>query len=822
MKPNLHLTTAAFVTFCSLHADDSVQQPLLEPTREPIPSATPATLPDGTLLIATEAAESAKPAKATHSVPAKDFDAGEGYYVDRNKWLAIDPDKHKTAEARTVSRIPAGKYHITLHAVGENDGRSTYQVKIGTDSLPPFTAPLAKASTEEGPSYNKTWKNVELGRDDIIAVRSTIASIGANQSSRARWSGLTFTAADQQTAKALAAMPKPQAAKKTPSKPSGPPLVEPRQPDGDGSVTISGDLKTWHKVTVDLNGPYAHELDNQPNAFTDHDFSVTFTHESGAPTYRIPGYFAADGNAGESSAESGTTWRAHLSPDKAGQWSYTIHFSRGRHDALGEEGTALAPFDGKTGRFTVSQSDARLPDFRARGRLRYVGKHHLQFAGDKSYFLKAGADAPETLLGYKDFDNTRANKPGKVPLKTFSKHLADWQPGDPTWKKNKGKGLIGALNYLSGKGMNAFSFLPYNAGGDGDNVWPFVERNDKLHYDCSKLDQWGIVFDHGTNKGLFLHFKLQETENDDHKGPGAAQSLDGGDCGPERKLYLREIIARYGHNLALNWNLGEENTQTTRQQKDMMEWIQAMDAYGHPIVLHTYPDQQDKVYGHHLGKDSNLHGLSLQNSNVKHCHQQVVKWARKSTQAGKPWVVSFDEPGDAGFGMPPDDSYANMAELRKSGKAAKAPTVDDVRKYTLWGTILAGGGGVEYYFGYKLPENDLIAEDWRSRDLSWDYARHALEFFRDQDIPFQDMTCQDELVGNTKFDNSRYCFAKEGEIYLVYLPDGGSAQIKLPSGKSFNIAWFNPRTGAMAQPSALEGNTIQAPDKNDWLAVIRK
>ena len=30
--------------------------------------------------------------------------------------------------------------------------------------------------------------------------------------------------------------------------------------------------------------------------------------------------------------------------------------------------------------------------------------------------------------------------------------------------------MIGALNFLSDKGVNAFSFLTYNAGGDGDNV----------------------------------------------------------------------------------------------------------------------------------------------------------------------------------------------------------------------------------------------------------------------------------------------------------------------------------------------------------------
>jgi hypothetical protein len=83
------------------------------------------------------------------------------------------------------------------------------------------------------------------------------------------------------------------------------------------------------------------------------------------------------------------------------------------------------------------------------------------------------------------------------------------QLGDPTWQGGKGKGLVGALDYLAGRGANAVSFLTYNAGGDGNDVWPFVERDDKLHYDCSKLDQWQVVFDHAQALGLFLHFKIQ-------------------------------------------------------------------------------------------------------------------------------------------------------------------------------------------------------------------------------------------------------------------------------------------------------------------------
>lgn len=60
----------------------------------------------------------------------------------------------------------------------------------------------------------------------------------------------------------------------------------------------------------------------------------------------------------------------------------------------------------------------------------------------------------------------------------------------------------------------------------------------------------------------------------------------------------------------------------------------------------------------------------------------------------------------------------------------------DIRKLTLWGTLMAGGAGVEYYFGYALPENDLVAQDVRSRDKSWDYCRIALDFFRTEKSRF--------------------------------------------------------------------------------------
>lgn len=451
-----------------------------------------------------------------------------------------------------------------------------------------------------------------------------------------------------------------------------------RQPHGNATTTITSELKQWHKVTLTLDGPFAAETDGlankkAPNPFTDLAFNVTFTHESGSPSYQVPGYFAADGDAGNSSAESGTKWRAHLSPDKAGAWKYSVSFTMGKNVALEGGGKPFAPFDGVSGSFQIIKTDKTSRDFRSQGRLQYVGKHHLQFAGSKQYFLKAGPDAPETLLGYADFDGTVAHKKN-VPLKTWAPHLPDWREGDPTWQTGKGKGLIGALNYLAAKGVNAFSFLTYNAAGDGDNVWPFIERNQKLHYDCSKLDQWGVVFDHATALGLYLHFKLQENESDDERlgmgrKPGKLpEALDGGKLGPERKLYCRELIARFGHALALNWNIGEENTQSTEEVRDMVKYLHDTDPYRHHIVLHTFPPEQELVYELLLGDRSLLTGLSLQNS-WKAVHQKTLQWLRASAAAGRPWVVANDEQNPAGLGVPPDPGYQGHSGIAEE----KAP-----------------------------------------------------------------------------------------------------------------------------------------------------
>ncbi|MBI9017618.1 MAG: DUF5060 domain-containing protein [Phycisphaerae bacterium] len=566
------------------------------------------------------------------------------------------------------------------------------------------------------------------------------------------------------------------------------------------ATDITGQLKIWHKITFTFAGPASSETAN-PNPFLDYRLNVTFS--NGKKHYIIPGYYAADGDAANTSADSGNKWRVHFAPDNTGSWQYKVSFRKGKNIAVSNDvniGESAGYMDNQTGTFQVNQTDKKGRDMRAKGLLQYVGKGHLRFAGTGKYFLKCGTDAPENFLAYADFDGDFKTDGQKDQLvKNWQPHIKDWQKGDPTWQNGKGKGIIGAVNYLAGQGLNVFSFITMNIEGDDRNVFPYINYNERNRMDCSKLDQWEIVFAHGNNKGMYLHFKTLETENE--------LLLNKGDLGRERKLYYRELIARFGHHLALNWNLGEEiNNATTAQKIAWAKYFHDNDPYKHPIVIHNMNDPHYDL----LGNKSELTGFSLQTNqpDFSKVHDQVKNYIDRSIAAGKTWVVACDEPGDAQHALITD---------------AEDPDHDNARKNALWGAIMAGGAGIEWYFGYKHPNSDLTCQDFRSREKMWQQCRYCLDFFDKYQIPFWDMKCQDELTNN----KDDYVLCKSGEIYLVYLKNGGKVSVAANEGK-FNCGWYNPRTGdglesLLAKCEISKGNKIElsTPDKNDWLLVIR-
>jgi len=562
----------------------------------------------------------------------------------------------------------------------------------------------------------------------------------------------------------------------------------------EGQVVVSGELKKWHKVTLTFDGPEVSES-GEPNPFMDYRLDVTFT--KGDKSYAVPGCYAADGNAADSSAASGNKWRVHFVPDERGRWQYAACFRTGKDVAVSLDRSAgrATSFDGAAGVFDVGPTDKSGRDHRGQGMLRYVGKRYFQFAETGEYFIKGGADSPENFLAYFEFDQTPATH-------KFAPHAGDWRSGDATWQDGKGKNIIGALNYLASKGMNSVYFLTMNVKGDGKDVWPWTDRAERYRFDCGKLDQWEMVFEHMDKMGLMLHVVTQETEND--------QLLDRGELGVQRKLYYRELIGRFGHHPALVWNLGEENTNSDRQRKQFARYIRDLDPYDHPIVVHTYPSRRDKVFEPLLGYEY-LDGPSLQMGDMAGTHAATVKWVDRSGAAGRRWVVCLDEIGPANTGVKPDaEDYWH----------------DQVRKQALWGNLMAGGAGCEWYFGYKHAHHDLNCEDWRSRDHLWDLTRYALEFFR-QYLPFSEMRHNDALTSSP----DDYCLAKVGRVYAIYLPNGGTTKLDLGEADStFAVRWYNPRTGgALGQGTvtSITGPGTKSigypPDERakDWVVLVR-
>jgi hypothetical protein len=565
---------------------------------------------------------------------------------------------------------------------------------------------------------------------------------------------------------------------------------------GSKQGVVSGELKKWHPVTVSFRGPNAGETDNSPNPFLDYRLQVTFA-GPGGQIYHVPGFFDGDGNGGG----TGNVWRVRFSPDQAGTWTYRASFRAGEAVAVDLNAAAgkASHFDGASGSFTVGERDADAPGFLRWGRLEYVGKHYLKFR-DGPFWVKGGTDCPENFLAYKGFDNTPQGR------HQYARHVADWNPGDPDWGNGAGKGIIGALNYLASNHVNSIYFLPMNIGGDGKDTWPFVgpidpngsPANDNLHYDVSKLRQWETVFDHAQRKGIFLHFVLNEAEEPNKR------ELDNAALGTERKLFYREMVARFGHHNSLQWNVSEEydlglNLGPDRV-KEFAEYIQSVDPYDHPITVHHMGKNPDPAWLPFLG-DKRFSVTSFQYyQEVAGKGREVEKWRKKTSGTGRPLPICLDEVR----WTTPD----NLADQRKD---------------IVWPTLLSGGH-IEHFLDQRLE-----TEDFRQYEPLWMWTWYARRFM-EENLPFWEMEPRDELLkGPAASEPGNQVFAKPGEVYAVYLPDaskGGVLDLRKAPGR-FEKRWYDPRSGSFERgktilpggavvPLGLPGHSYS----EDWAVLI--
>jgi len=109
----------------------------------------------------------------------------------------------------------------------------------------------------------------------------------------------------------------------------------------------------------------------------------------------------------------------------------------------------------------------------------------------------------------------------------------------------------------------------------------------------------------------------------------------------------------------------------------------------------------------------------------------------------------------------------------------------------------------------------------------WDQTRYALEFFQTY-LPFWEMEPADHLISV----KDAYCFAKEGDVYAIYLQNGETTVLDLGSSDSeYRIKWYNPRTGAELVDGSVK--VVHGPGKvsvghppqdnnQDWAVLVKR
>ena len=503
----------------------------------------------------------------------------------------------------------------------------------------------------------------------------------------------------------------------------------------NSNFTYEGTPQVWSPHLFEFKGP---DVSEARESFLDYSLDVLFTHEDGHSIWTI-GYLS------ELNDEASSIWQAKFVPDAPGEWTYEYVFRHAPNIALNIQALNHGHgfMESGRGKFEVDSAilDAKATDFRKKGMLQDVGARYLQFSGTKEYFLKTGAGSPENILAYADFDGTYdvggTHFPalGESQLHEFEPHLRDAREGDPTWNGGKGKAILGIANYYEEVGVNAQYLVTMNVEGDGQDVFPWVSHDDPYVYDVSKLAQWQRVFEHFNSRGVLIDMLLTETENESW-----FEAVDGAEVGQDfsdaRKLYYREMVARFGHLNGLVFNLGEENgvvgnsgtdpyRQPTNAQQRLAfaKHIRNLDPYNHAIVSHNWPDSEEETYGPKHGAEY-WSGISLQ---AHHNYaEKVKKWTSSYYADGdklivnkRPWMVTVDEPLGWEFGAKPDsDEKDHRREIEG----------------VLWPTLLAGGAGVDWYFGWQnnAPTSDLSNEDQRSRHELWVASKRVTDFLQNE------------------------------------------------------------------------------------------
>jgi len=253
------------------------------------------------------------------------------------------------------------------------------------------------------------------------------------------------------------------------------------------------------------------------------------------------------------------------------------------------------------------------------------------------------------------------------------------------------------------------------------------------------------------------------------------------------KRFYRYAIARLAAFSNVWWDLGNEHNEYrgTDWGNEMGRLVKEWDPYDRLTSAHAYAEW---LYG-----DADWTDFII--TQQYGTPPQVNAWALKYRPLNKPYV---------------NEEYGYEGTVDKPGHGHH---VEWVRKCH-WAIALAGG-----YATYGDWFDGAFYTGHLGRGRAPAQLRHLRAFF--EELPYWELEPHNDLVSEENF-----CLAKPGEVYVVYLPNGGTVTVNLTDAAGqFSAQWFDPRTGEEGQVQPVRGGAerpFTAPSEADWVLLLAR
>jgi len=272
----------------------------------------------------------------------------------------------------------------------------------------------------------------------------------------------------------------------------------------------------------------------------------------------------------------------------------------------------------------------------------------------------------------------------------------------------------------------------------------------------------------------------------------------------DEQRFFRYAVARFAAFSNITWDMGDdlERYRNDRWTHWIGSQLEQWDPYHHLATSHPI----DNV---HQDRKSDWFGFTSFQEWSRKQHAFMLSQRKEQKALGRIIPQTNEEYGY-------EDHYPTWTAGLGSDSA-------DILRRTAWDIVMAGGyqtTGESARRGTNiLPDNGggwMNGRGDNTMTMLDGYA-HMVDFFTS--FAWWKAEPHDELV-----NAENYCLASPGEIYAVYLPHGGRAQVHLVQGR-YEASWFHASTGEWIALPNMEGsswNSPAAPGNDDWALLLRR